>query len=146
MGFSAGGHLTLMTATNTKTPAYTPVDDVDNQPATLQWACPVYPAYALTDGVNGPNANGGNLDDSVLVPEFSFDEDTPPMCFLHGDADVHPATASVAAWEQMRRMGVQGAVHTLAKRGHCFYWSASPGTGSYTFLDRIWEFLSDKGL
>ena len=35
---------------------------------------------------------------------------------------------------------------TLARRGHCFYFAATPGTGSYAFLDRIWEFLSDKGL
>ena len=53
-------------------------------------------------------------------------------------------TASVKAWEQLRRMGVQGEVHTLAARPHCFQASAAPGTGSYTFLDRIWEFMNHK--
>ncbi|MBQ7667513.1 MAG: hypothetical protein IJS46_05915, partial [Kiritimatiellae bacterium] len=51
----------------------------------------------------------------------------------------------VAAWEQLRRMGLQGEVHTLAKRQHCFQRAAAPGTGSYTYRDRIWEFLRAKG-
>ena len=144
MGFSAGGHLTLMTATNAKTPAYAPIDEIDRQPCTVQWACPIYPAYALTDGVDSPNAQGGNEDDSVPVPEFSFDDATPPMCFVHGDADVWAAMNSVKIWELLRRKGIQCDLHTLATRGHCFQFSASPDTGSYTWMDRIWEFLNHK--
>ena len=147
MGFSAGGHLTLMTATNTKTPAYEPVDEIDRQPCTLQWACPIYPAYVLSDGPErGSNAHGGNLDEDVIVPELSFDADTPPMCFMHGDADTWAAMNSVKCWERLRGMSVHADLHTLAKRGHCFQMSASPGTGSYTWMDRIWEFLSREGL
>lgn len=146
MGFSAGGHLTLMTATNTRTPAYEPVDAIDSQPVTLQWAVPVYPAYSLTDGADKPNERGGNYDDSVLVPEFSFDADTPPMCFMHGDADAWAAMNSVKAWEKLRMMGVQCDLHTYALRGHCFQIRCSPGTGSYTWLDRLWDFLSAKKL
>ena len=145
MGFSAGGHLTLMTATNAKTPAYAPVDAVDEQPCTLQWACPIYPAYALTDGADRPNTTGGNDDSAVLVPEFAFDEATPPMCFVHGDADGWAAMNSVKAWEKLRRMGRQSDLHTLATRGHCFQMSAAPGTGSFTWLDRLWEFYTRKG-
>ncbi len=112
----------------------------------MQWACPTYPAYVLTDGEDRPNAQGGNEDDSAIVPEFSFDDATPPMCFTHGDADGWAAMNSVKVWEKLRRMGVQSDLHTLATRGHCFQFSASPGTGSYTWMDRIWEFLSRKGL
>ncbi len=146
MGFSAGGHLTLMTATNAKTPAYAPVDDVDKLSCKVQWACPIYPAYALTDGADAPNKTGGNDDSAVPVPEFSFDADTPPMCFVHGDADVWAAMNSVKCWEKLRMMGVQCDLHTLARRGHCFQFSAAEGTGSFTWMDRIWEFLSAKKL
>ena len=145
MGFSAGGHLTLMTATNTKTPAYAPVDGLDQLPCTVQWACPIYPAYALTDGDDKPNAKGGNELDVETVPEFSFDDATPPMCFVHGDADGWAAMNSVVCWEKLRRMGIQSDPHTLAKRGHCFQMNSHPGTGSYTWLDRLWEFYSCKG-
>ena len=145
MGFSAGGHLTLMTATNAKTPAYAPIDEIDRLPCNVQWACPIYPAYALTDGADSPNAQGGNEDDSVPVPEFSFDDATPPMCFVHGDADGWAAMNSVKIWELLRRKGIQSDLHTLATRGHCFQFSASPGTGSFTWMDRVWEFFTRKG-
>jgi acetyl esterase/lipase len=146
MGSSAGGHLTLMTATNARTPAYEPVDAIDAQPAKLQWACPVYPAYALTDGADVPNVRGGNYDDSVPVPEFAFDADTPPMCFLHGDADSWAAMNSVKIWEKLRTMGIQSDLHTYARRGHCFQIRCAPGTGRYTWLDGIWDFLTHKKL
>ena len=146
MGFSAGGHLTLMTSTNARTAAYEPVDDIDKLPCNVQWACPIYPAYSLTDGIDVPNKDGGNLDDAVLVPEFSFDEDTPPMCFVHGDADVWAAMNSVKCWEKLRTMGRQCDLHTLATRGHCFQIRSSEGTGSWSWLDQIWDFLARKGL
>jgi len=50
----------------------------------------------------------------------------------------------VKCWEQLRRMGIQSDLHTLAKRGHCFQRNASPDTGSYTWMDRIWEFMNHK--
>jgi hypothetical protein len=51
---------------------------------------------------------------------------------------------SVKCWEHMRRIGVQSELHTLALRGHCFQAKASPGTGSYTWLDRIGEFMNQQ--
>lgn len=146
MGFSAGGHLTLMTSLSSTYPLYRGVDDVDRKTSCrVQWACPIYPAYALTDGADRPNTTGGNDDSARPVPEFLFDIQTPPMCFLHGDADGWAAMNSVKIWERLRRMGVQSDLHTLATRGHCFQFKAADGTGSATWLDRVWEFLSRKG-
>ena len=146
MGSSAGGHLALLAASSSRRKAHWPVDDLDKAvPCTVQWAVCIYPAYSLTDGLEHVNANGGNGPDERLAPEFSFDPDTPPMLFVHGDADKWAAMNSVAAWEQLRRMGIQGEVHTLATRAHCFQRTAAPGTGSHSYLDRIWEFLSAKG-
>ncbi|MBR4172717.1 MAG: alpha/beta hydrolase [Kiritimatiellae bacterium] len=144
MGFSAGGHLTLMAATSSQKRAYWPKDEIDKVPCHLNWACPVYPAYALTDGAESPNAKGGNENDSVPVREFSFDLKTPPMCFLHGDADGWAAMNSVKIWERLRRMGIQSDLHTFANRGHCFHFKAAPGTASFTCFDRIVEFLNHK--
>ena len=145
MGSSAGGHLTLMGVTSSLHSSYRPVDELDKLPCNVQWGIGIYPAYALTDGLDGPNTNGGNEDDAVHAPEFSFDLKTAPMLFVHGDADGFAAMNSVKTWEKMAMMGVQSELHTLATRDHCFYDSASPGTGSYTFLDRIWEFFTAKG-
>jgi len=145
MGSSAGGHLALMGATSSRRKSYLPVDDLDKLPCNVQWAVAIYPAYTLTDGLEKRNAQGGNEDDSRLAPEFSFDLDTCPILFVHGDADGWAAMNSVKAWEQLRRMGLQGELHTLATREHCFQRDAAPGTGSYTYLDRIWEFMNHKG-
>ena len=103
-------------------------------------------AYALIDGVDGHNAHGGNEDADILVPEFSFDLDTAPMLMIHGDADGYASMGSVKVWEKLRAMGLSAELHTLALREHCFQRTASPGTGSYTWLDRIQEFLKGRGL
>ena len=146
MGFSAGGHLTLMVSLSSTYNAYAPVDNIDRTTSCrVQWACPIYPAYALTDGSECPNTTGGNDDGAVHVEEFLFDVNAPAMCFLHGDADGWAAMNSVKTWERLRRMGVQCDLHTLAKRGHCFQFVASDGTGSATWLDRVWDFLLTKG-
>ncbi len=145
MGSSAGGHLTLMGTTSSRHQSYMPIDETDRISCKVQWGVGIYPAYALTDGLNGHNTNKGNEDSDYLAPEFSFDLDTAPMVFIHGDADGYSPMASVKVWEKMLMMGVQSDLHTLATRTHCFHRSASPGTGSYTYQDRIWEFLTAKG-
>ena len=145
MGSSAGGHLTLMGVTSSKHMSYHPIDALDKLSCKVQWGIGIYPAYALTDGIDSNNAQGGNEDDSVLTPEFSFDLDTAPMLFVHGDADGWASMNSVKVWEKMRAMGIQSELHTLATRPHCFQRTAAPGTGSYTYLDRIWEFMTAKG-
>lgn len=141
MGSSAGGHLTLMGVTSSVQRSYYPIDDLDKLPCNVQWGIGIYPAYSLTDGIDSPNAGGGNDDSTVLVPEFNFDLKTAPMLFIHGDADGWAAMNSVKTWEKMRSMGIQSELHTLALREHCFQKTASPGTGSYTWNDRIGEFL-----
>ena len=145
MGSSAGGHLTLMGVTSSRHQSYLPIDEIDKNPCNVQWGVGIYPAYALTDGLENPNSGGGNDDSATLAPEFSFDLDTAPMVFIHGDADGWAAMNSVKTWEKMLSMGIQSDLHTLATRNHCFQVTSSPGTGSYTHLDRIWEFLTSKG-
>ena len=144
MGSSAGGHLTLMGVTSSSHRSYLPIDAIDKQPCHVQWGIGIYPAYALTDGLNQPNVKKGNEDDAILAPEFSFDLKTAPMLFIHGDADGWAAMNSVKTWEKMLQMGIQSELHTLATRDHCFQRKASPETGSYTHLERIWEFLTAK--
>ncbi|MBQ2033351.1 MAG: alpha/beta hydrolase [Alistipes sp.] len=144
MGSSAGGHLTLMGVTSSMHNSYLAIDDIDRLPCNVQWGIGIYPAYALTDGADKNNTTGGNADSAVLVPEFSFDLKTAPMLMIHGDADGWASMNSVKVWEKMRSMGIQCELHTLALRPHCFQRTAAPGTGSYTFLDRIGEYLKQR--
>ena len=145
MGYSAGGHMTLMGVTSSRQISYWPVDDIDKLSCKVQWGIAIFPAYVLTDGVYSTNKNNGNGDGDVIVPEFNFDLDTAPTLFLHGDEDKYSPMGSVKVWERMRAMGVQSELHLLAKRGHSFEKKASPGTASYNYLDRIWDFLTEGG-
>ena len=147
MGSSAGGHLTLMGTTSSRHKAYLPVDAVDKEVSCkVQWGIAIYPAYVLSDGVDWHNTTGGNADGLTIVPDFSFDVDTAPLLEIHGDADPWATMNSVAVWNKMRAMGLDCELHTLALRVHCFQRNASPGTGSYTWLDRIGEFLQGRAL
>ena len=132
MGSSAGGHLTLMGAVSSLHNSYLPVDEADKLPCNVQWGIAIYPAYVLDE-------NG------ALVPELSFDLNSCPLLLIHGDADKYTSLGSVAIWEKMRSMGVQCELHTLALRNHCFQRTASPGTGSYTYLERIADFCLSAG-
>ena len=145
MGSSAGGHLTLMGATSSRHQSYAEIDEIDRQSCKVQWGVGIYPAYVLSDGIDGANSDQGNHDENIIVPDFSFDLDTAPMIFLHGDADGYSAMGSVKVWEKMASMGIQSELHTLALEPHCFQYNACPGTASYTHLDRIWDFLTAKG-
>ncbi|MBO5642953.1 MAG: alpha/beta hydrolase [Kiritimatiellae bacterium] len=146
MGSSAGGHLSLLGATSSmRNSYYRGIDKIDKLPCNVQWAIAVYPAYSIVGPDGNVDSGPGNEDTTRLSPELSFDLNTCPTLFLHGDADPYTAMNSVKCWEQMRRMGVQGELHTLALRTHSFQAKASPGTGSYTWIDRIWEFLVHKG-
>ncbi len=118
-GFSAGGHLTLMAATTSQTPAYEPVDELDKTVGChVNFAVPVYPAYVLEDGNNGPNAAKGN--DSTLVKDFAFDAKTPPMCLIHGDADGYSPMGSVAIYHKLRVMKLPAEIHVYAQIAHGF--------------------------
>ena len=145
MGSSAGGHLTILGATSSMHSTYLRVDDMDKLSCKVQWGISIYPAYVLTDGPTGPNKNGGLGDEDRICPEFSFDLDTAPLLMVHGDADKYASMGSVMLWEKMRAIGVQSELHVLAGRPHGFQRKASPGTGSYTYLDRVWDFLTEEG-
>jgi pimeloyl-ACP methyl ester carboxylesterase len=132
-----------MGVTSSCHPAYYRVDKtIDKLPCHVAWGVAVYPAYVLKDGDNGHNHHGGNLDEDVIVDDFSFDLKTAPTLFLHGDSDPYASMGSVKVWEKMRAMGVQSELHTYATRVHGFHKSGAPGTGSYTWMERLEEFLA----
>ena len=140
-GCSAGGHLTVVTAVSSETPAYAPVDELDKLPCNVNWAIPVYPAYLLADGLNQHNVKKGNDLADGFAPELAFDASTPPMCFFHGDVDGWSAMGSVRAYHKLRTMGVPAEVHSLALENHCFQSNPRPGTPAAIWKDIAWAWL-----
>lgn len=69
----------------------------------------------------------------VVQSVLTVQAEEPELRFgVHGDRDVYSAMGSVKCWEQLRRMGIPGDLHTLAGRGHTFQAKAAPETGSWT--------------
>lgn len=134
-GFSAGGHLTCMSACNSQTPAYEPVDELDELPCHLNFAAPVYPAYLIEYAPNTFGKRGEEVD-CPLTDLLKFDARTPPMCFVHGDDDGHSAVGSIRVYEQIRRMKIRGEMHVFSGVNHGFGGSVRHG-----FNPSGWEIL-----
>lgn len=144
LGFSAGGHLTLMTSTTSQTPAYEGAEELDKVPCHVNFAVPVYPAYVLEDGNDGGNKEKGNH--SRIVEDFAFDAKTPPMCLIHGDSDDYSPMGSVAVYHKLRTMELPGELHIYAKVGHGF--GANPvGKNQHegAWLDQVYAWMKMMG-
>ena len=116
IGFSAGAHLTAISATSSQDVLYDRVDAVDDLPAHLNFAVPVYPAYVLDDGKDGPNARRGDV--AAILPEFKFDAKTPPMFMLHGDKDNYSPMASVHLYTELHRRKIPAQLFVYANVAH----------------------------
>lgn len=136
MGFSAGGNLTILAATSSGTPSYAKVDALDDLPCHVNGAIACYSAYVLSDCRNfdGCNQQGGNDLGLELNPAFCFDAKTPPMCFLHGDADAHSPMGSVRVYHKLRTMRIPAEIHIYSGRKH-----ADIPTG--TWHDIVWTWI-----
>ena len=133
MGFSAGGHLALMVATTSQTNAYEPIDEIDELPCHVDFAVPVYPAWVVQF-----------WDSSALSKDFAFDEKTPPMCLIHGDADFCTPLGSTAVYAKLRKMNIPAELHIYAKVEHGF--GGSP-TDEHLgdWLNRVYNWMSVMG-
>lgn len=142
IGFSAGGHLTLMCATSSTTNAYDRIDELDDIPVNLAFAVPVYPAYVLTDGARSKNTHGGN--DAELVGDFLFDSATPRMCLVHGDADVYSAMGSVKVYHRLRKLGIPAELHIYADIPHGFGGDDTKKAEPPLWWDEVWNWISKR--
>lgn len=146
MGFSAGGHLTLLMALSSLTPAYEPVDGLDKLSCSINWGVPVYPAYILSDGLTSANARRGEGEGVEMSDLLKFDAATAPLCLFHGTDDEYSPIGSVRVYERLRKMNVPAEMHLMACMPHCFFMSAHEGEPGQTWKDRVWEWMTAMGI
>ena len=144
LGFSAGAHLSVLLATSSETPAYTRVDETDDVPCHLDFAIPIFPAYVLTDGLEGPNRTKGDAPDVALNPCFKFDSRTCPMCLVHGSDDIYSPVGSVLIYRRLHAMGVSSDLHIYAGRGHGFMSDNALLKVLDAWIGRIGDFLENR--
>ncbi len=109
IGFSAGGHLALATATNFDRRSYPPIDDIDTISCRPDFAIPVYSGYLKAK------------DKDELAPGLRIPTGTPPVFLVHGGDDiVSPPEHSVLMYLALKRAGVPAELHVYATATHDF--------------------------
>ena len=109
LGFSAGGHLTVMSGVQHETKSYDPVDEADKQSCRPDFMCPIYAAYL------GENYRD---DTAALGPLVNVTKETPPT-FLAVTADDKMRGAQAALlFAQLNEKNVPSEVHVYSKGGH----------------------------
>ena len=107
LGFSAGGHLTLMSGTKFNENIYKPNPEESKVSVRPDFIIPVYPAYLI-------EKDGG------LNPEIVITDDVPPVFFAHAGDDVHSAEGSARLYAEWRKRKIPAEIHVYAKGGHGF--------------------------
>jgi acetyl esterase/lipase len=109
VGFSAGGHLAIATATSFEKRTYEPIDEVDKVSCRPDFAVLVYPGYLKP------------ADKDELAPGLHVPSGTPPVFLAHGGSDIiSPPEHSVVMFLALRRAGVPAELHIYAGAAHDF--------------------------
>lgn len=135
LGFSAGGHLTVMTTLhpNDRTYPADPALDVDD--ATPSFSIPVYPAYLVS-----------KEDTFTLLPDVKVTDKSPPMCLVHAgdDKGVTSSSGSAMLYLEYKKLGLPAELHIYSKGGHGFGMRKT-GLPVADWLVRVGEWMRSMG-
>jgi acetyl esterase/lipase len=109
VGFSAGGHLAIATATSFEKRTYEPIDEVDKISCRPDFAILAYPGYLKAK------------DKDELAPGLRIPAGTPPVFLAHGGDDlISPPQHSVLMYLALKQAGVPAELHVYAMAAHDF--------------------------
>jgi len=131
LGFSAGGHLTARTATNSDSRSYDKIDPVDDVSCRPDFVVLVYPAYLV-------NKEGN------LAPEIKIGKNSPPCFFAHAYNDGISPENSLRMALALKQNNVNAEVHIYSTGGHGFGLRKSEDP-CCTWPDRCTEWFKKQG-
>ncbi len=109
IGFSAGGHLALATATRFEKRTYPAMDAIDEASCRPDFAVLCYAGYLKAK------------DKDELAPWLHIPAGTPPIFLVHGGDDIISSpTQSVVTYLALKRAGVPAELHIYAMAAHDF--------------------------
>ena len=135
LGFSAGGHLTVMATLHANDRTYPQDPALDVADATPNFSIPVYPAYLVTKD-----------DTFTLLPEVKVTEKSPPMCLIHAHDDKGTTSASASAllYLEYKKLNLPAELHIFGKGGHGFGMKKT-GLPVADWLVRVGEWMKAQG-
>lgn len=109
IGFSAGGHLAIATATKFETRSYEARDEIDKTSCRPDFAVLAYSGYLKPK------------DKDELSPGLHVPKGTPPVFLVHGSDDlISPPEHSVMMYLALKRAKVPAELHIYANTSHDF--------------------------
>jgi len=138
VGFSAGAHLTLATATRFDQRTYAPVDAIDTVSCRPDFAVSLYPGYLAGQDVEETP--------DTLASYLRIPPQTPPVFLVHpGDDSVATVANSVVMYQALQRAGISAELHIYATGGHGLGVRRG-GHPSSTWPERCADWLRDQGV
>ena len=109
LGFSAGGHLTVMAGTQYETKSYEPIDEADKLSCRPNFICPIYAAYL-----------GNNYKDDVveLGDLVNVTKKTPPTFMAVTADDAMRGAQAALLFAELQKSGVKSELHVWQDGGH----------------------------
>lgn len=107
LGFSAGGHLTVMTGTQWDQTTYEPVDEADRLSCRPDFLIPIYAAYL-----------GDKKDDTKLSSTLRITKETPPTFMAVTLDDKMRGLHAGLLLAELKKAGVPAEAHIFVKGGH----------------------------
>jgi len=133
LGFSAGGNLTVTACLHGSERTYSMDEKLDVENPTPSFAIPVYPAYLVARGTEGP-----------LLSDITVKDTSPPLCLVHAADDPWTASASCLLAVEYKKHHVPCEVHVYAKGGHGFGMKKK-GLPVDAWSDRVIEWMDSMG-
>lgn len=133
VGFSAGGHLAIATATSFEKRTYEPMDDIDKISCRPNFAILAYSGYLKAK------------DKDDLSPGLRVPAGTPPVFLVHGGEDIISTPEhSVFMYLALKRAGVPAELHIYANTAHDF--AVRPSDRPYsTWTQSCAQWLRQQG-
>ena len=136
LGFSAGGHLAVMTALSPNDRTYRQDPALDVEDATPNFLIPIYPAYLV-----------GAEDNYTLLPTIKVTPKSPTMCVIHAHDDKGRTSAAASAllYLEYKKLGLPAELHIFQSGGHGFGMREGDSPVS-RWPQRVGEWLAATGL
>jgi len=141
IGFSAGGHLAIATATQFDQRGYEAVDEIDRISCRPDFAGAIYPGYFIEQQPAGVEIN-----QDTLAPYMRIPKEMPPIFLVHASDDkVAGSENSAVMYLALKRAGVPAELHVYAQGGHGFGVRKSALPCS-RWTDRFASWLGSQGM